>query len=175
MKTCAFLTLGCKVNAYETDAMQKLFRDAGYEIVDFQEKADIYVVNTCTVTAIADRKSRQMLHRAKKNNPEALVVAAGCYVNASADRLLDDGSLILERIRFDKATLTWRQEYLFDLKEEGGLNLQVISDALLQELRNTPSYKPYMDHGFNFQYVYCRMSDPRDTIINITLTPSDYR
>jgi hypothetical protein len=90
-------------------------------------------------------------------------------------RLLDDGSLILERIRFDKATLTWRQEYLFDLKEEGGLNLQVISDALLQELRNTPSYKPYMDHGFNFQYVYCRMSDPRDTIINITLTPSDYR
>ena len=90
-------------------------------------------------------------------------------------RLLEDGSLIMERIRFDKPTLTWRQEYLFDLKDEGELNLRVISDALLQELKNTPSYKPYMDHGFNFQYVYCRMSNPKDTIINITLTPDDYR
>ena len=90
-------------------------------------------------------------------------------------RLLEDGSLIMERIRFDKATLTWRQEYLFDLKDEGDINYRVISDALLQELKNTPSYKPYMDHGFNFQYVYCRMSNPKDTIINITLTPDDYR
>ena len=115
MKTCAFLTLGCKVNAYETDAMQKLFRDAGYEIVDFQEKADIYVVNTCTVTAIADRKSRQMLHRAKKNNPEALVVAAGCYVNASADRLLDDGSVDLVIGNHEKGQIvTLVQEKLAD-------------------------------------------------------------
>ena len=94
-KTAAFLTLGCKVNAYETDAMQKLFRDAGYEIRDFEEAADIYIVNTCTVTSIADRKSRQMLHRAKKRNPDALVVAAGCYVNAAADRLLEDDAVDL--------------------------------------------------------------------------------
>ncbi|MBQ4473369.1 MAG: tRNA (N(6)-L-threonylcarbamoyladenosine(37)-C(2))-methylthiotransferase MtaB [Lachnospiraceae bacterium] len=94
-KTCAFLTLGCKVNSYETDAMQKLFRDAGYEIRDFEEEADIYVVNTCTVTQIADRKSRQMLHRARKKHPGALVIAAGCYVNAAADRLLADGAVDL--------------------------------------------------------------------------------
>ena len=90
-------------------------------------------------------------------------------------RLLDDGSLILERIRFDKPTLTWRQEYLFDLQVEGELDIRTIRDALLQELKNTPSYKPYMDNGFKFQYVYCRMTNPKDTIINVVLTPSDYR
>ncbi|MBR1758741.1 MAG: tRNA (N(6)-L-threonylcarbamoyladenosine(37)-C(2))-methylthiotransferase MtaB [Lachnospiraceae bacterium] len=93
--TCAFLTLGCKVNAYETDAMTQQFRSAGYRIGSFEEKADIYVVNTCTVTSIADRKSRQMLHRAKKTNPEAIVVAAGCYVNAAAEKLLADAAVDL--------------------------------------------------------------------------------
>lgn len=82
MKKVAFHNLGCKVNAYETEAMQEMLEDAGYEIVPFQEGADIYVINTCTVTNIADRKSRQMLHRARKMNPEAIVVAAGCYVQA---------------------------------------------------------------------------------------------
>lgn len=78
----ALHNLGCKVNAYETDAMQELLEKNGYEIVPFKEGADVYVINTCTVTNMADRKSRQMLHRAKKMNPEAIVVAAGCYVQA---------------------------------------------------------------------------------------------
>lgn len=82
MMKVALHNLGCKVNAYETEAMQELLEESGYEIVPFKEGADIYVINTCTVTNMADRKSRQMLHRAKKMNPDAIVVAAGCYVQA---------------------------------------------------------------------------------------------
>lgn len=82
MKKVALHNLGCKVNAYETEAMQEMLEREGYEIVPFREGADIYIINTCTVTNIADRKSRQMLHRARKMNPDAIVVAAGCYVQA---------------------------------------------------------------------------------------------
>ena len=89
-KRVSFHNLGCKVNAYETDVMIALFEDAGYETVAFEEPADVVVVNTCTVTNIADRKSRQMLHKAKKLNPSAAVVAAGCYVTADAERALKD-------------------------------------------------------------------------------------
>ena len=94
MKKVALHNLGCKVNAYETEAMQELLERSGYEIVPFQEGADIYIINTCTVTNMADRKSRQMLHRAKKMNPNAIVVATGCYVQAKentgeADECID--------------------------------------------------------------------------------------
>lgn len=82
MKKAALHNLGCKVNAYETEAMQEMLEQNGYEIVPFKEGADVYVINTCTVTNMADRKSRQMLHRARKMNPDAVVVAAGCYVQA---------------------------------------------------------------------------------------------
>lgn len=85
MKKAALHNLGCKVNGYETEAMQKLLEEDGYDIVPFHEKADVYVINTCTVTNIADRKSRQMLHRARKLNPEAVIVAAGCYVQAQEE------------------------------------------------------------------------------------------
>lgn len=85
MKKVALHNLGCKVNAYETEAMQEMLANNGYEIVPFKEGADIYIINTCTVTNIADRKSRQMLHRAKKMNEKALVVACGCYVQAMKD------------------------------------------------------------------------------------------
>lgn len=90
MKKVALHNLGCKVNAYETEAMQEMLENAGYEIVPFKEGADIYVINTCTVTNIADRKSRQMLHRARKMNPEAIVVAAGCYVQAQEEQQKTD-------------------------------------------------------------------------------------
>lgn len=86
MKKAALHNLGCKVNAYETEAMQEMLEKSGYEIVPFKEGADIYIINTCTVTNIADRKSRQMLHRARKMNPGAIVVAAGCYVQAQAEK-----------------------------------------------------------------------------------------
>ena len=90
MKKVAFHTLGCKVNIYETEAMQELMQKAGYSIVDFDDKADIYVVNTCSVTNMADRKSRQMLHKAKKDNPDAVIVAVGCYVQAAAKSIKQD-------------------------------------------------------------------------------------
>ncbi len=93
MKKVAFHNLGCKVNAYEMELMQQKFTEKGYEIVPFSEKADIYVINTCTVTNIADRKSRQMLHRAKALNPEAVVVAAGCYVETDREGAMADDAI----------------------------------------------------------------------------------
>lgn len=90
MKTIAFHNLGCKVNAYETEIMMQSAQDAGYEIVQFSQFSDIYVINTCTVTNIADRKSRQMLHKVRKLNPDAVVVAVGCYVQTGKDALLKD-------------------------------------------------------------------------------------
>lgn len=87
----AFLTLGCKVNQYETDAMRELLEAAGYDIVDFKERADVYIINTCSVTNMADRKSRQMIHRARKKNSDAVVVAAGCYVQAAENELKEKG------------------------------------------------------------------------------------
>lgn len=93
MKKAALHNLGCKVNAYETEAMQELLEKDGYEIVAFSDKADVYIINTCTVTNMADRKSRQMLHRARKMNPDAVVVAAGCYVQALEEKEEVDDSI----------------------------------------------------------------------------------
>lgn len=90
MKSVALHNLGCKVNAYELEVMQQKLQDRGYKIVPFDSDADIYIVNTCTVTNIADRKSRQMLHRAKHRNPDAVVVAVGCFVQAGEENRMDD-------------------------------------------------------------------------------------
>lgn len=120
LKSVAFLTLGCKVNSYETDGMQKLFEEAGFEILDFSEKADIYIVNTCTVTNIADRKSRQMLHKARKMNKDAIVVAAGCYVQASMDEEngLDKNIDIIVGNNQKKNIVAIVEEYLMNKKQK---------------------------------------------------------
>ncbi len=111
-KKAALHNLGCKVNAYETEAMQQMLEAAGYEIVPFAPGADVYVINTCTVTNIADRKSRQMLHKAKAMNPDAIVVAAGCYVQASAKKAEEDSSIDLIIGNNRKQDLIWLlQEY----------------------------------------------------------------
>ncbi len=89
MKKAAFYTLGCKVNQYETEAMTELFKDRGYEITDFNSYADVYVINTCTVTGMSDRKSRQIIRRAKKYNPDGFVIAAGCYAQTKPDEVLE--------------------------------------------------------------------------------------
>ena len=93
MKKAAIHTLGCKVNTYESDAMRELLVSAGYEIVPFSDKADVYIVNTCSVTNVADHKSRQMLHRAKKQNPDAVLVAAGCYVQTATEEAKKDAGI----------------------------------------------------------------------------------
>ncbi|MBR6094687.1 MAG: tRNA (N(6)-L-threonylcarbamoyladenosine(37)-C(2))-methylthiotransferase MtaB [Lachnospiraceae bacterium] len=95
MKTIAFHNLGCKVNSYELDVMQQNTQKNGWKVVNFDQKSDVYVINTCSVTNIADRKSRQMIHRAKSLNPDAVVVAAGCYVQADAFALSQDESVDL--------------------------------------------------------------------------------
>ena len=97
MKKVAFCTLGCKVNQYETNAMEERFINSGYEIVNFEEKADIYVINTCTVTNMSDKKSRQMIRKAKQLNSHAIVAAVGCYAQVSKDKLeeIEEVDLIL--------------------------------------------------------------------------------
>ena len=91
MPKAAFHNLGCKVNSYETESMQQLLEENGYEIVDFSEIADVYIINTCSVTNIADRKSRQMIHKARKMNKNAVIVAAGCYAQTSTEKIKEEG------------------------------------------------------------------------------------
>ena len=119
MRRAALHNLGCKVNSYETEAMAQLLEEAGYEIVDFEEKADVYIINTCSVTNVADKKSRQMLHRAKKKNPEAVVVAAGCYVQAAGEQLKEDTAVDLVIGNNKKAELVPLLEAYFSGKGSG--------------------------------------------------------
>ncbi len=121
MRTAALHNLGCKVNYYETEAMRELLENAGYEIVDFHDKADVYVINTCTVTNIADRKSRQMLRRARKLNPDSVIVAAGCYVqNADRNGFANDDLSYVDIIigNDEKTKLIRALDELFKSREE---------------------------------------------------------
>ena len=119
MLKAALHNLGCKVNAYETEAMEQQLKERGYEIVPFDEKADVYIINTCSVTNIADRKSRQMLHRAKKLNPESVVVAAGCYVQVASEELKKDASVDIVIGNNKKAELAdILDEYLGNVHEK---------------------------------------------------------
>ena len=116
MKKAALHNLGCKVNFYETEAMKEILEQTGYEIVPFEERADIYIVNTCSVTNMADRKSRQILHRAKHRNPDAVVVAAGCYVQAAGRGLLQDETVDIlignnEKMNLPEILKAWEDEY----------------------------------------------------------------
>lgn len=117
-RTAAFHNLGCKVNSYETEAMQEQLSARGYTIVPFDCAADVYIINTCSVTNIADRKSRQMLHRAKKRNPSAVVVAAGCYVQVAADALKEDASVDLIIGNNKKAQLADILDQFFAAREK---------------------------------------------------------
>ena len=129
-RTAALHNLGCKVNAYETEAMQQLLEEAGYEIVSFHEKADVYVINTCSVTNMADRKSRQMLHRAKKMNPDAAVVAAGCYVQTKEEEAKQDLAIDILIGNNQKNELVHRLDEFFAEREEANAeNAQKESDT----------------------------------------------
>ncbi len=115
----AFLTLGCKVNFYETEKMAEQFAKRGIEVCDFTEMADIYIINTCTVTNIADRKSRQMIHRARKKNPRAYVVAVGCYVESAGDSILRDEAIDAAFPNRDKGDIADRIIEQFQLRADG--------------------------------------------------------
>lgn len=118
-RKAALHNLGCKVNAYETESMRQMLEQAGYEIVPFEEQADVYVINTCSVTNIADRKSRQMIHRAKKRNPDSLVVAAGCYVQTSEEQARADEAIDLLIGNNKKHELAKLLDYFWEERERG--------------------------------------------------------
>lgn len=113
-RRAALHNLGCKVNSYETEAMQQMLEQAGYEIVDFTQPADVYVINTCSVTNMADRKSRQMIHRARKQNADAVVVAAGCYVQTAGEEIKKDLSIDIVIGNNKKAELVGLLEQYFE-------------------------------------------------------------
>lgn len=134
MKKAALHNLGCKVNSYETEAMQQLLEDAGYEIVPFREGADIYIINTCSVTNVADKKSRQMLHRAKKMNPDAVVVAVGCYVQAVGQELEKDGAVDLIIGNDKKKELVEILERYFGDEQKRGAIIDIADSHEYEEL-----------------------------------------
>ena len=135
MKSVALHNLGCKVNGYEMDVMQQMLQECGYKIVPFDEAADIYIVNTCTVTNIADRKSRQMLHRAKKRNPGAVVVAVGCYVQTTENAAEQDDAI-------DLAIGNNRKKDLVSILEEY-LNNRECSETVI-DINHTDEYEEMM-------------------------------
>ncbi len=145
MRTAALHNLGCKVNSYETEAMQQLLEEAGYLIVPFQEKADVYIINTCSVTNMADRKSRQMLHRAKKQNPSAVVVAAGCYVQAAAEELKKDLSVDVIIGNNKKQDLVPILEAYF-LEQEGSADREHVIDIGKTHEYENLSIRKIADH-----------------------------
>lgn len=140
MKSVALHNLGCKVNAYEMDVMQQMLQENGYKIVPFDATADIYIINTCTVTNIADRKSRQMLHRAKKQNPEAVVVAVGCYVQTGRETIEKDDCIDLAIGNNKKKELLPILEEFLKERETGGQD-KTLGDVTIPDLAQPVSYE----------------------------------
>lgn len=140
MKKVALHNLGCKVNSYEIDVMQQMLQKNGYQIVEFEQKADIYIVNTCSVTSIADRKSRQMLHKAKKNNPDSIVVAVGCYVQTGTEAILKDEGIDLAIGNNKKKDLV---EILEQFLCEKGMHTEdkTLHDTTIIDINHTKEYE----------------------------------
>ena len=134
MKKAAFYTLGCKVNQYETEAMTELFKKKNYEIVDFSEKADVYVINTCSVTNIGDRKSRQMIRRAKKTNPNAIIAVTGCYAQTAPDEVLSIEGVNLVIGTKERASIAERVEQLTVKSSVNGVG-DIMTNHEFEELR----------------------------------------
>ena len=159
-KTVAPLTLGCKVNQYETDGMIELLKEAGMTAVSFEEKADVYLINTCSVTNMADKKSRQMIHRAKKLNPDAVVIAAGCYVQAAKDKLMEDDriSIIIGNNK-KKDIVQILEDYLeIGVTDEGMLDIAAEKEYEELEISRTAEHvRAYIkvQDGCNQFCTYC--------------------
>lgn len=158
MKKCALHSLGCKVNSYETQAMQKMMESAGYEIVPFGEEiADIYIINTCSVTNIADRKSRQMIHKAKKLNPEAVVAAAGCYVESAGDNIDEDVDIVIGNNE-KSHLIEILNEYFEHMDKEKSVDIGKVTDFdelnIDSPLEHTRAYVKIQD-GCNRFCSYC--------------------
>ncbi|MDE5825667.1 MAG: radical SAM protein, partial [Lachnospiraceae bacterium] len=168
MKTVAYHNLGCKVNSYEMDAMIQALRQKGYRIVPFEEKADIYIVNTCTVTNIADRKSRQMLHKAKKTNPEGIVVAVGCYVQSDAQAVEADSAVDLLIGNNRKKNLVEILESYFEgVMQESVIDINHTSEYEEMQLTTTAEHtRAYIkiQDGCNQFCTYCMIPYARGRV-----------
>ena len=151
-KKVALHNLGCKVNSYELEAMQQLLEQAGYEIVPFEPGADVYVINTCTVTNIADRKSRQMLHKAKKMNPDAVVVATGCYVQTDEGKLETDEAVDLVLGNNQKKNIV---EVLAEFEKDTSVRLILLR---LTRQRNMKNWKSAVQLSMYVLILRCRMA-----------------
>ena len=145
-RRAAFLTLGCKVNQYETDAMEEILEKNGYDIVSFKKTADVYIINTCSVTNMADRKSRQMIHRAKKNNPDAVIVAAGCYVQAAEKEMAEKNMADILVGNNKKKDIAQILEEYFAVKEEEQ-QVPLVSEVI--DINHTKEYEDLTIHKVN--------------------------
>lgn len=173
MKSVAFCTLGCKVNQYETDAMEEMFAAAGYEIREFREKSDIYIINTCTVTNIADRKSRQMIHRAKKINPEGLVVAVGCYVQAAGEKLQSDQDIDLIVGNNKKVQIVSLVENALKVREhsQSGNDLEY-ERAAVMDINHTKDYEAlHVSHVREHTRAYIKIQDGCNQFCSYCIIP----
>ena len=168
MKTVAFHNLGCKVNSYEMDAMLQSLKERGYQIVSFDEKADIYIVNTCTVTNIADRKSRQMLHKAKKLNPESIVVAVGCYVQSDTQAVKADEAVdLLIGNNKKKDLVSILENYMNGIDEQSVIDINHTNEYEEMKLTGTQEHtRAYIkiQDGCNQFCTYCMIPYARGRV-----------
>ena len=163
MRTIAFHNLGCKVNSYETDAMAQKCVQKGYKIVDFEQKADIYVVNTCSVTNIADRKSRQMLHKAKKQNPDSVVVAVGCFVQANPEEVAKDEAI-------DLIVGNNKKKDLFEIIEEY-LNNKSVSTETVTDVHHCDYEELKINKSEEHSRVFVKIQDGCDRYCTYCIIP----
>ena len=172
MRKVALHNLGCKVNSYELDVIGQKLGEKGYKIVPFDEKADIYVINTCTVTNMADRKSRQMLHQAKKRNPEAIVVAVGCYVQTGMEQVLQDAGIDLAVGNNKKKDLVEILEaYLED--REGACNFdKTMNDTSVIDINATFDYEEMqLTHTAEHTRAYIKVQDGCNQFCSYCIIP----
>jgi len=141
MKRVAFYTLGCKVNQYETEAISEIFENSGYELVEFEDKADVYVINTCTVTSMSDRKSRQVIRKAKKTNPDSIVIVVGCYAQTSPDEVKNiKGVNIVVGTKDKGSILKYLEEY-----EKDKIGIEYVEDIMKVREFERLEVKSYKD------------------------------
>lgn len=159
MKTVAFHTLGCKVNTYESNAMLKIFNEANYQEVDFKEIADVYVINTCTVTNTGDSKSRQMIRKAIRKNPQATVCVVGCYSQIAPEEIEQiEGVGVVLGTQYRKNIVKYVDEYLKTgkaiVKVDNVMNLKKFEDLNIDRFKNTRAFLKIQDGCNNF-CTYC--------------------
>ncbi len=172
MKNVALHNLGCKVNGYELDVMQQRLESHGYHVVSFDSKADVYIINTCTVTNIADRKSRQMLHKAKKENPEAVVVAVGCYVETDPNGVKKDESIDLAVGNNKKGDIVEILDAFFQAKEHGDNPDQTLDGRASDDINHEREYASLsLEHQPEHTRAYIKIQDGCDQFCSYCIIP----